>query len=210
MFSDIPTILELIKELAAYENQSSAVAATKSSLASTLTFAESESKGKSEGAANSDSTTPTQPNGTTSQGNTQRPTFTQGGYARALMAFTPSSTVPQKPVGMALHFNNYSTWRSAPGIYLEDLFVRPEFRGRGYGRALVTALAAEVVAIDGARLEWSCLKWNEPSLKFYASLGAKKMSDWVALRVEGEALEKLGNEGKGLVQLNARGSMLKE
>lgn len=104
---------------------------------------------------------------------------------------------------MALHFNNYSTWRSAPGIYLEDLFVRPEFRGQGYGRALVTALAAEVVAINGARLEWSCLKWNEPSLKFYASLGAKQMSDWVGLRVEGEALEKLGEEGKGLVQHTA-------
>lgn len=203
MLLDIPTILELIKELAAYENESSAVAATESSLASTLTFADSESKGESDGTADSDLNKPAQSNGRTSQANIQRTSFTQGGYARALIAFTPPSSAPQKPVGMALHFNNYSTWRSAPGIYLEDLFVRPEFRGQGYGRALVTALAAEVVAINGARLEWSCLKWNESSLKFYASLGAKQMSDWVGLRVEGEALEKLGEEGKGLVQHTA-------
>ena len=169
------------------------MAASESSLASTLSFADSKSQDGEATNLNSSS----HMNGAPHESET-RPTFTPGGYARALIAFTPS--IPHKPVGMALHFNNYSTWRSAPGIHLEDLFVRAEFRGRGYGRALVTALAAEVVAINGARLEWSCLRWNESSLKFYASLGAKQMSDWIGLRVEGEALDKLSKEGKGLVR----------
>lgn len=68
--------------------------------------------------------------------------------------------------GMALYFHNYSTWRSKPGIYLEDLFVRDTHRGKGYGTALITALAKEVEKIDGGRLEWSVLKWNTPSIKF--------------------------------------------
>lgn len=92
---------------------------------------------------------------------------------------------------MAMFFNNYSTWRGAPGVYLEDLFVQPEYRGRGYGKLLIRALARETVRIGGARLEWSCLKWNEPSLKFYRGLGAQEMTEWVGLRVDGEALERL-------------------
>lgn len=92
---------------------------------------------------------------------------------------------------MALYFTSYSTWRAKPGVYLEDLVVREEFRGRGYGKALIRKLAGEVKRIDGGRLEWSCLKWNEPSLKFYRGLGATEMQEWVGLRVDGEALEKL-------------------
>lgn len=92
---------------------------------------------------------------------------------------------------MALYFYNYSTWRARPGIYLEDLFVRKSERGRGYGKALLVALAQEVVAMDGGRLEWSVLKWNEPSIKFYEAIGAKMMSEWVGMRVEGDALIKL-------------------
>ena len=70
------------------------------------------------------------------------------------------------PAGMALFFHNYSTWRAAPGVYLEDLFVREKYRGRGYGTALITALARVVVNINGGRLEWSVLKWNTPSIKY--------------------------------------------
>jgi len=78
-----------------------------------------------------------------------------------------------------------------PGIYLEDLFVRPQYRKRGYGKRLLQELAREVLRIDGGRLEWSCLKWNEPSLQFYRSLGAKEMVDWTHLRLDDDALTQL-------------------
>ena len=94
---------------------------------------------------------------------------------------------------MALYFYNYSTWTGVPGIYLEDLFVKSDYRKKGYGKALLKALAQEVRKVGGKRLEWSCLDWNEPSLQFYQSevIGAKKKTQWVGLRVEGDALEKL-------------------
>ena len=97
---------------------------------------------------------------------------------------------------MALYFNNYSTWRAAPGIHLEDLFIRKAHRGSGYGTLLIKALAEEVVRIGGKRLEWSCLKSNTPSLEFYRSLGAKEMLDWVELRVDGDVLTKLAGEAE--------------
>ena len=100
---------------------------------------------------------------------------------------------------MALYFNNYSTWRAAPGIYLEDLFIRPEFRGRGYGKRLLGELALEVKRIGGHRLEWSVLKWNEPSINFYEAIGAKKLDEWMQMRVEGsEGLSRIGEWGTGL------------
>lgn len=92
---------------------------------------------------------------------------------------------------MALYFYNFSTWTGVPGIYLEDLFVKPAYRKRGYGKALIKACAREVVRVGGKRLEWSCLDWNTPSLEFYESLGAKRKKEWVGLRVEGEGLTKL-------------------
>lgn len=92
---------------------------------------------------------------------------------------------------MALYFYNYSTWRAKPGIYLEDLFVRESERGSGYGQRLLGMLAKEVVEMDGGRLEWSVLKWNEPSIKFYERIGAKAMSEWQVMRVDGEGLVKL-------------------
>jgi len=121
------------------------------------------------------------------------------GYAKVFILRLPNSS---DVAGMALYFNNYSTWRAAPGIYLEDLYVRKEYRGRGYGKLLIQALAKETVAIGGKRLEWSCLKWNEPSLKFYKGLGATQMVDWVGLRVDGEALERLAGtvDGKAKVE----------
>lgn len=87
---------------------------------------------------------------------------------------------------MALFFNNYSTWRAGPGVYLEDLFVRPQYRGKGYGKALFGELAREVQRIGGHRLEWSVLKWNEPSIRFYHSIGAKQMDEWMQMRVDTE------------------------
>lgn len=100
---------------------------------------------------------------------------------------TPSPT----PVGMALFFYNYSTWRAAPGIYLEDLYVQPVARGNGYGFKLLKWLAAKVVEVKGRRLEWSVLTWNEPSIQFYKQVGAKPMDEWLKMMVEGEALDKL-------------------
>ncbi|KAL5048666.1 hypothetical protein BDW71DRAFT_16531 [Aspergillus fruticulosus] len=103
---------------------------------------------------------------------------------------TPENPSP-KPVGMALFFYNYSTWRAAPGIYLEDLYVQPGARGNGYGFKLLKWLAAKVLEIRGRRLEWSVLKWNEPSIEFYKQVGAKAMDEWLKMMVEGEALERL-------------------
>lgn len=92
---------------------------------------------------------------------------------------------------MALFFYNYSTWRSAPGIYLEDLYVQPSARGNGYGFKLLKYLAAKVLEVKGRRLEWSVLKWNEPSIKFYEQVGAVGMHDWMKMMVEGPALDNL-------------------
>ncbi|KAI1557996.1 hypothetical protein PtrEW4_012047 [Pyrenophora tritici-repentis] len=98
---------------------------------------------------------------------------------------------------MALYFYNYSTWTGVPGIYLEDLFVKEKYRKRGYGKRLLKELAQEVLKVNGKRLEWSCLDWNEPSLKFYESelIGAQRKKEWVGLRVEGDALQKLAGSG---------------
>lgn len=94
---------------------------------------------------------------------------------------------------MALYFYNYSTWRSKPGIYLEDLFVQPSERGKGYGKRLLVELAKQVVAMGGGRLDWVVLKWNEPSIRVYESIGAKAQDEWVGMRVEGASLEKLAH-----------------
>lgn len=93
---------------------------------------------------------------------------------------------------MALYFYNYSTWRAKAGIYLEDLYVTPAERNKGHGKRLLVALAKEVVAMDGGRLDWSVLKWNEPSIRFYEDVvGATRMEEWVGMRVDREALKKL-------------------
>lgn len=170
---DVPAVLTMINELAVYEKEEPAtVQATEASLRRTLTF----------------------PTSSTSH--------TNPGYAKTLLLRLPATPTKKSydkypndvagaVVGMAMYFNNYSTWRAKPGVYLEDLFVKPEYRGRGYGKLLIQELAREVLRIDGGRLEWSCLRWNTPSLKFYDGLGAERMEDWIGLRVEGEALEKL-------------------
>lgn len=96
-------------------------------------------------------------------------------------------------VGMALWFLNYSTWDGVHGIYLEDLFVRPECRGLGLGKALLTALGEECVARGYSRLQWWVLNWNTPSIDFYRSLGAVPMDEWTVMRVSGDALAALGS-----------------
>lgn len=97
--------------------------------------------------------------------------------------------------GFALFFHNFSTFEGKPGVYLEDLFVQPEARGSGLGKALLARLAAIAVERDCARLEWSVLDWNEPAIGFYKKLGARLMDEWTVMRVDGAALVQLGAEG---------------
>lgn len=92
------------------------------------------------------------------------------------------------PVGFAVYFFNYSTWQGRHGLYLEDLYVSPECRGRGAGKALLQHLAAIAVDKDCGRFEWSVLDWNEPAIGFYESIGASAQSEWVRYRLAGEAL----------------------
>ena len=94
--------------------------------------------------------------------------------------------------GFALFFHNFSTFEGRPGIYLEDLFVRPEARGSGLGKALLRHLAALALERDCARLEWSVLDWNEPAIGFYRALGARAMDEWTVMRLDGAALAQFG------------------
>lgn len=103
--------------------------------------------------------------------------------------------------GFALFFQNYSTFLAQPGIYLEDLFVLPENRGRGVGRALLAELAAIAVERGCGRFEWSVLDWNEPALKIYRALGAVPMSEWTVQRLTGDALKRLAAEASLLMPL---------
>ena len=95
------------------------------------------------------------------------------------------------PVGFALYFFNFSTFRGRPGICLEDLFVLEQYRGMGFGKTFLAYLARTAVERDCGRLEWAVLDWNEPSIEFYKSLGARLMDEWIINRVTGESLEKL-------------------
>lgn len=96
-----------------------------------------------------------------------------------------------EPVGFALFFHNFSTFEGKRGIYLEDLFVRPTHRGKGIGKRLLAELARIAVARDCARLEWAVLDWNEPAIRFYRSLGARQVREWIVNRVSGDALRDL-------------------
>jgi len=187
--SDVPMILQLVNELATYEHALHEVEATETTLRQTLSFAVDHP-----------------PSGSGSRSDSVSDRFTPG-YAKTLLICAASTAVSATegvkdpdpsslPVaGMALYFHNYSTWRGAPGIYLEDLFVRPAYRRRGFGQALLQALARECVSAGCKRLEWNVLKWNEPSIRFYESevVGAKMMDEWVGMRVDGERLERLAN-----------------
>ncbi len=98
-----------------------------------------------------------------------------------------------EPAGFALFFYNFSTFLSKPGIYLEDLYVKPEFRRRGYGRVLLLYLARLAKERGCGRFEWSALDWNEPAINFYKNLGAVPMDEWTVYRVTGETLSRLAN-----------------
>ena len=97
-----------------------------------------------------------------------------------------------REVGFALFFHNFSTFLGKAGIYLEDLYVQPEYRGKGYGKAILKKLASIAVERGCGRLEWSCLDWNKPSIDFYLSLGAEPMTDWTVYRIAGDRLLELG------------------
>jgi GNAT superfamily N-acetyltransferase len=99
-------------------------------------------------------------------------------------------------VGFALYFYNYSTWKGRPGIYLEDIFVWPEYRGKGIGKALLLHVAQTAVAQNCGRYEWQVLDWNTPAIEFYEGLGAKRMKQWLPMRAEGDALLELGKKSE--------------
>ena len=108
--------------------------------------------------------------------------------AEVLLAFEKES-----PVGFAVYFFNFSTWLGRAGLYLEDLFVKPEKRGKGYGRALLIELAKIARDRGCGRMEWAVLDWNEPAIKFYRALGAKPMNEWTVFRLTGGEIGKLAN-----------------
>jgi GNAT superfamily N-acetyltransferase len=108
--------------------------------------------------------------------------------AEVLLAFEG-----QSPVGFAVYFYNFSTWLGRPGLYLEDLFVRPDQRGKGYGRTLLVELAKIARDRGCGRMEWAVLNWNEPAIKFYRALGAKPMDEWTGFRLTGDEISKLAN-----------------
>jgi GNAT superfamily N-acetyltransferase len=145
---DAGLILELIRELAAYEKLSHVVAATEDDLARTL-------------------------------------------FGAVPAAEVRIARWNGEPAGFALFFPNYSTFLGKPGLYLEDLFVRPAFRGHGIGKALLRELATIAVARGYGRIEWWVLDWNEPAIGFYRKLGAEPMSDWTVFRLAGDALTRL-------------------
>lgn len=138
--ADVPLILSLIHELAAYEREPDAVEATEADLL--------------------------------------RDGFGPNPIIHCLIAEADG-----RPAGFALYFFNYSTWRGRPGIHLEDLFVRPEFRGRGIGKALLAAVAKAAVERRCGRLQWDVLEWNQPAIDFYQSIGARFMSEWRIMRL---------------------------
>jgi GNAT superfamily N-acetyltransferase len=147
--SDAALVLQLIRELGAYERLSDEVDATEAAIDAAL-------------------------------------------FCAAPRAFCDIAEWQDAPAGLAIWFYSFSTFRGRHGIYLEDLFVRPPFRGRGIGRALLSSLARRCVAENLPRLEWSVLDWNEPALAFYRALGATAMDGWTVERLTGDALVRLG------------------
>lgn len=190
---DVPVILQLIQELAIYEKALHEVRATEEKLFQTLSFpTSSDSKIRAkpgtaktlllisyESAVNGASSPAAQVSAALETESSDNATFEEG---------------PGQVAGMALFFNNYSTWLAQPGIYLEDLFVRPQYRKKGYGKALFQALARECLEKDYGRLEWQVLRWNQPSIDFYRAIGAGSQGDeWDYMRLTGDALSELAS-----------------
>jgi GNAT superfamily N-acetyltransferase len=125
-------------------------------------------------------------------------TATEEQLAEVLFGERPAAEVllafeGQLPVGFAVFFHNFSTWLGRPGLYLEDLFVKPEKRGKGYGRALLIELAKIARDRGCGRMEWAVLNWNEPAIKFYRALGAKPMDEWTVFRLTRDGIAALAN-----------------
>jgi len=121
---------------------------------------------------------------------------TEPGLREVLFGAKPSAQVllaleDGEPVGFAVYFHNFSTWLGRPGLYLEDLFVRPEERGKGYGRALLERLAQIAKERGCGRMEWAVLDWNEPAIQFYRKLGAQPMDEWTVFRLTSEGIAAL-------------------
>jgi GNAT superfamily N-acetyltransferase len=146
--SDIPLILQFIRDLATYEKEPQAAVATAEDL--------------------------------------RRDGFSPHPKFRVVIAEWDG-----QPAGFALFFYHYSTWRGQPTLFLEDLFVRPPYRGKGIGKALLVYLAKIAVAENCGRFEWQVLDWNTPSIEFYKSLGAVVMKEWLTMRVAGDAIAHL-------------------
>jgi GNAT superfamily N-acetyltransferase len=146
--ADVPTILQLICDLATYERAPNEVTATEEQLVDVL--------------------------------------FGEKPAAEVLLAFENET-----PVGFAVFFHNFSTWLGRPGLYLEDLFVKPEKRGKGYGRALLVELAKIARERECGRMEWAVLNWNEPAIKFYRALGAKPLDEWTVFRLTRDGIARL-------------------
>jgi GNAT superfamily N-acetyltransferase len=115
-------------------------------------------------------------------------------YAEALIA-----EFEGEPVGFAVFFHNFSTWKGKPGLYLEDLYVDPKMRGRGFGKQLLIHLAGIAKQRGCPRFEWWCLDWNKPALDFYKSIGAQAMVDWTVQRVDGDVLQSLAEQAHSVV-----------
>src|SRR2546423_381389 len=125
-------------------------------------------------------------------------TATEEGLRDVLFGAKPAAEVllafeNETAVGFAVFFHNFSTWLGLPGIYLEDLFVKPEHRGKGYGRALLIELAKIARGRGCGRLEWAVLDWNEPAIQFYRKLGAKPMDEWTVFRLTRDGISKLAD-----------------
>jgi GNAT superfamily N-acetyltransferase len=123
----------------------------------------------------------------------------EAGLREVLFGPKPSAEVllaleAGKPVGFAVYFFNFSTWLGRPGLYLEDLFVRPNLRGKGYGRALLERLARIAQERGCGRMEWAVLDWNEPAIQFYKKLGAQPMDEWTVFRLTREGIAKLAEK----------------
>jgi GNAT superfamily N-acetyltransferase len=125
-------------------------------------------------------------------------TATEQGLTEVLFGQKPAAEVllafeNETAVGFAVFFHNFSTWLGRPGLYLEDLFVRPEHRGKGYGRALLIDLAKIARERGCGRMEWAVLDWNEPAIEFYRKLGAKPMDEWTVFRLARDGIAKLAD-----------------
>jgi GNAT superfamily N-acetyltransferase len=146
--ADVPTILQLIRDLATYERAPNEVTATPEGLHEVL--------------------------------------FGKNPAAEVRIIFEGAIAA-----GFAVFFHNFSTWLGQPGLYLEDLFVKPEYRGKGYGRALLVDLAKIAHDRGCGRMEWAVLDWNEPAIQFYRKLGAKPMHEWTVFRLTGDEIAQL-------------------